>query len=155
VPALVILSVVFFLHQQAKRQELNAQAAAAAEARQAEARAHELERLVTFGQTLGRSLDLDTIRHTVAQQLPKLADSRAAWVMVRADGRWLALVGTPQAARRDGEPGYQSIAEQALRDLADGGASGALVVDGHLCVPLSAGARCSASWAFRNRPALQ
>src|SRR5213079_374779 len=60
-PALVILTAVFLLHQQAKREEAKADAAAsAAEARHAQARALELERLVTFGQALGRSLDLDT-----------------------------------------------------------------------------------------------
>jgi diguanylate cyclase (GGDEF)-like protein len=140
IPALVILTVVLFLQQQSKRQELDAQAAAAAaEAGQADARAHELERLVTFGQTLGRSLDFDTIRNTVEQQLPNLADSHAAWVMVRTDGRWQALVGGPQIPRRFAEQSSQSLAEQAMLDLPNAGANGAVVVDGHLCVPLSAG----------------
>src|SRR5262245_20757096 len=58
IPALVILMVVFFFHQQTKRQDSMALAAAAeAEAGQAQARAVEMERMVTFGQTLGRSLD--------------------------------------------------------------------------------------------------
>jgi len=63
IPALLILTVVFLFHQQGKRQEVRARAAAAeADARQAGTRAAEMERLVTFGQALGRSLDLDAIR---------------------------------------------------------------------------------------------
>src|SRR5213078_3501935 len=57
-PALIILTVVFVFHQQGKRQEAKARAAAAeADARLADARATELEWLVTFGQALGRALD--------------------------------------------------------------------------------------------------
>src|SRR6266851_3686667 len=60
VPALIILTAVFLFHQQGKRQEAKARAAAAeADALLADARASGLERLVALGQALGRSLDLD------------------------------------------------------------------------------------------------
>jgi len=66
VPALVILIVVLAFHQQGKRQEAPAHAAAeAAEAIQSESRVTEMERLVLFGQGLGRSLDVDAIRDIV------------------------------------------------------------------------------------------
>ena len=95
VPALIILTVVFVFHQQGKRQEAKARATAAeADAQQADLRAAEMERLVTFGQALGRSLDLDAIRDVVAQHLPKLASSDDAWVLLRARGHWEALAGT-------------------------------------------------------------
>ena len=49
IPALLILTVVFLFHQQGKRQEVRARAAAAeADARQAGTRAAEMERLVTL-----------------------------------------------------------------------------------------------------------
>src|SRR5262245_35644156 len=68
VPALVILTGVFIDHQQTKRQEAKAQLLAAEAGEQlARDRATEMERLVTFGQALGRSLDLDAIREVVAQ----------------------------------------------------------------------------------------
>src|SRR6266487_3869916 len=57
IPGLIILTVVFVLHQQGKHQESKAEAvAAAATAREAQAHSHDLERLVSFGQTLARSL---------------------------------------------------------------------------------------------------
>ena len=66
IPALLILTIVFLFHQQTKRQEAKARAAAAeAEAREASARANAMERVVFFGQALGRPLDLDTIREVV------------------------------------------------------------------------------------------
>src|SRR4051794_25773980 len=62
IPALLILTVVFLFHQQGKRQEARTRAATAeADARQAGTRAAEMERLVAFGQALGRSLDADAI----------------------------------------------------------------------------------------------
>jgi hypothetical protein len=114
-PALIILTVVFFFHQQGKRQEAKAHAAAAeADALQAGARATEMERLVNFGQALGRSLYLDTIRDVVAQQLPKLAGTEDAWVLLRAAGKWQALVGTARETRRDIEVAREQLIEQAL-----------------------------------------
>src|SRR5439155_7615848 len=74
VPALIILTGVLLIHLQGKRQEARAAAAAAeSEAVAAGARAAEMERLIVFGQALGRSLDLDAIRDVVIQHLPKLA----------------------------------------------------------------------------------
>ena len=89
VPALIILIVVFAFHQLSKRQEAKARdAAAEAEAIQTQSRASEMERLVLFGQGLGRSLDVDAIRDIVQQHLPKLAGTEDAWVMMRTDGHW-------------------------------------------------------------------
>src|ERR1700688_508374 len=63
IPGLIILTVVFLLHQQNKHQESKAEAvASAAEAREAEAHARDLQRLISFGQALARSLDLEAIR---------------------------------------------------------------------------------------------
>ena len=45
-----------------------------------------MERLVLFGQGLGRSLDVEAIRDIVQQHLPKLAGTDEAWVMTRSDG---------------------------------------------------------------------
>ena len=68
VPALIILAAVFLFHQQGKRQEAKARAAAAEpEALQAGTRASEMERLVNFRRALGRSLDLETIRDAGTQ----------------------------------------------------------------------------------------
>src|SRR5256885_14283951 len=58
VPALIILTVVFFFHQQGKRQEAKARASAAeAEALEAETRAGGRERLGGVGQARARPPD--------------------------------------------------------------------------------------------------
>jgi diguanylate cyclase (GGDEF)-like protein len=136
VPALIILTAVFVFHQQGKRQEAKGHAAAAeAEALQSTARATELERLVTFGQALGRSLDLETIRGVVVQQVPKLAGTDA-WILLRAGG-WKPFTDAALDSR-DLELARGRIAERVL--VTDGAwPSSAVVMDGHLCVPLTAG----------------
>src|SRR5689334_17173679 len=138
IPALLILTVVFLFHQQGKRQEARTRAAAAeADARQAGARAAEMERLVTFGQALGRSLDVDAIRDVVVQHLPRLSGSDDGWVLLRSSGQWRPLVGMAHENRRELEAARERVAEQAL--VGDGAwSTAARTVDGHLCLPLNA-----------------
>jgi diguanylate cyclase (GGDEF)-like protein len=142
VPALLILTVVFFFHQQGKRLEAKTQAAAAeADAVQAEARATEMERLVAFGQALGRSLDLDAIRDIVIQHLPQLSGRDDAWVMIRAAaGHWQPLVSPPRDGRRDDEGGRETIATRAAGPPGDVSID-ALSMEGHLCLPMAAGGK--------------
>ena len=139
VPALIILTVVFVFHQQGKRQEAKAEAAAAeAEAIEAGIRATEMERLVNFGQALGRSLDLETIRDVVVQHLPNLSGTDAAWVLLRVGGHWQALVGTARESRSDIERAHEHLANRAL--VKDGTwASDTITGDGHFCLPMTAG----------------
>ena len=139
IPALLILVVVFLFHQQGKRQEAKAQAAAAeAGTVAAEARAEEMERLVTFGQALGRSLDIEAIRDVVMQHLSKLAGTDEAWAMMRTDRHWQALAGTARENRRDVERTRETIATRAL-DSELRSATDPVSMEGHLCVPMTAG----------------
>jgi diguanylate cyclase (GGDEF)-like protein len=139
VPALIILTAVFLFHQQGKRQEAKARAAAAeAEALLADARASGLEQLVALGQALGRSLDLDTIRDVVLRQVPTLAGTDDAWVLLRAPGKWQPLVGAARDSGRELEHARAHIAERAM--ATDGAwPSAPTVIEGHLCLPLTAG----------------
>jgi diguanylate cyclase (GGDEF)-like protein len=103
-PGLTILTVVYIFHQQRKRHEMRAEAlSAAAEARQATARAAEMGQLVTFGQALARSLDRESIRAASSEHLPTLAGGRGAWAMIRAAGHWqpLTTVGETSIADRE------------------------------------------------------
>jgi diguanylate cyclase (GGDEF)-like protein len=138
-PALLILAAVFLFHQQGKRQESKARTAAAqADANQAEARAVEMERLVTFGQALARALDLDHIRDVVVQHLPKLADTDEAWVLLRIGGHWQVLVGTVGENRRETERAREHIANRIL--VPDGPLTpNPISTEGHLCIPLTVG----------------
>jgi len=139
IPALLILIFVFFIHQQGKRQEAKAHAVAAeADAVQAQGRADELERLVHFGEALGRSLDLESIRDAATQHLPKLAESDEPWVMLRAGGHWQTLISTARDGRQDVERAREQIANRALQ--ADGGSRiTPVTADGQLCFALTAG----------------
>lgn len=134
-PALVILMAVFLFHQQAKRQEAKADAdASAAEARHAESRTLELERLVTFGQALGRSLDLDTIGEIAREHLPRLAPTTGMWVLVRVGAQWHSLLSNTDDVTK--LHGQQSIAERAL--AGDIETASRTVIDSHLCLPILA-----------------
>ena len=139
VPALIILTAVFVFHQRGKRQEAKAQAAAAeADAQRAVSRATELERLVTFGQALGRSLDLDALRDVVQHHLPKLAGSDDVWVLLRADGRWQALAATSNQTRGEVERARESLADRLLK-AEESWAAGSVEGEGQICLPLAAG----------------
>lgn len=91
-PGLVILASVFVFYQIRKRHESRAHAlTSAAEARQATARAAEMERLVNFGRGLGESLDYASIGTVAAGHLPKLAEGRGAWAFVLTGTAWRPL----------------------------------------------------------------
>ena len=92
---------------------MQAQAAAAeAATREAERRAAELERLVSFGQALGRSLDFESIRLVVGQQLPTLLGTNRMWVLVREGTQWEALSGDTRGAEEVLQ--WADLAEQLL-----------------------------------------
>ena len=98
-PALVLLTVVYIIHQFRRRNQMQAQAdAAEAATREAQHRADELERLVAFGQALGRALDFDSIRVAIGQHLPALAGTDSVWVLVREGTQWEALSGDTRGA---------------------------------------------------------
>lgn len=140
VPALIILTVVFVFHQQGKRLESKVRAAAAEEeAFDASARASEMERLVVFGQALGRSLDIETIRDVVIQQLPRLAGSDEAWVMVRKEGCWQALGGAPREGHRVNDEAHADIADRTLVNDGLRGSTDPITAAGHFCLPMTAG----------------
>ncbi|MBI3401316.1 MAG: sensor domain-containing diguanylate cyclase [Acidobacteria bacterium] len=139
VPALLILTAVFLFHQQGKRQEARARAAVAeAAAKQMGARAAEMERLVNLGQALARSLDLETIRGVVLQHLPKLAGSEDAWILLRVNGHWQALVGPARDTRREIERAREHVADHALAGGSAPATEG-VAGEGHFCLRLAAG----------------
>jgi diguanylate cyclase (GGDEF)-like protein len=140
IPALVILTGFFLFHLQSKRQDERVRAAAAeAAALDASARAKETERLVIFGQALGRSLDIATIRDVVLQDLPLLAGTDEAWVMLWQDGHWVSLSAGAGDGRRDHDSAHASIADTALGRDPNGGMTAQVVTDGHFCLPMTAG----------------
>ena len=98
-PALVLLTGVYSFHQFWRRHSIQEKAVAAeAATRFAEHRAEEMERLVAFGQALGRSLDYDAIRGAIGQHLTHLCGTDRVWVLVHDGADWLALSGDTRGA---------------------------------------------------------
>jgi len=117
-PALVLLTVAFVFHQYRRSSQEHAKAATAEIAtKAAQHRALELERLVGFGQALGRSLDFDSIRVAIGQHLSALAGTEQVWVLVREGTEWQALSGDTRGAEEVLQWG--EIAEQLLSTGAD------------------------------------
>ncbi len=112
-PALVLLTVAFLFHQYRRNHQDQAKASAAEIAtKAAQHRADELERLVGFGQALGRALDFDLIRVALSQHLSGLAGTDDAWVLVREGTEWQALSGDTRGAEEVLQWG--DLAEQLL-----------------------------------------
>ena len=97
VPALVVLTVIFIVHQHSKRQEMKAEAARVArEAQIARERAEELERLSTFGHALAGALTVDAVRAALWRYLPTFIGERESWVAMWTRGQCEILVNTAQ-----------------------------------------------------------
>ena len=92
-PGLLILASVFVFQQLRKRQEIRAEViGSAAAAKLATERAVEMERLVTFGQSLARSLEESSIRNAAIAHIPLLAPGRSSWVLVGQGAEWQSLM---------------------------------------------------------------
>ncbi|MCC7242010.1 MAG: GGDEF domain-containing protein [Acidobacteria bacterium] len=112
-PALLVLAVILTFHQLRKRYQRQAETAVADAAREArEVQAAELERLVTFGQSLSRSGDFESIRVTIAQALPAIAGTDRIWVLVREGTQWEALAADARGSEET--PKWGDLAERLL-----------------------------------------
>jgi len=137
-PALLLLIGAFVLHQLRRNHQQQAKAVAAELAtKEAQRRAEELERLVTFGQTLGRALDFDSIRVAVSQHLPTLAGTDRVCVLVQQGADWVALHGDTRGA--DDVVQWGSLAEQLLANGLDGTPANQL--DRHIGFPMIVGGK--------------
>ena len=140
IPALVVLSVVFVLHQYRKRQQMKAEAmAAAAEARLERERAEELDQLVTLGRSLVNSLDFAAVHQAIWRHLPDFLRSRSLWIVLRQRGQWHTVVEDTDKPNRTPAITIENIAALALARGLDAPNSGAVVVDGYECFPMGSG----------------
>jgi diguanylate cyclase (GGDEF)-like protein len=115
---LFLLVAVFFFHQYVRSHQQKAKAQAAEQAMlDAQHRAEELERLVGFGQSLSRALDLDTIRVATATHLTQLAGTDRVWVLVQQGSDWQALAGDTRGVENVLQWG--DLAEQLLASGSD------------------------------------
>jgi diguanylate cyclase (GGDEF)-like protein len=113
IPALVLLAVIFAFHAIRQRHHAHTETqVGAARREEGERRAEEVERLIAFGQALGRSGDFESIRVSIAQHLPLLAGSERVWVLVREGTQWEALAGDTRGS--DEVLKWGDLAEQLL-----------------------------------------
>jgi diguanylate cyclase (GGDEF)-like protein len=123
VPGLVILAVVFLVHQVRKREELGRQASVAT------MRAAEMDRLVQFGKALAQSLDSSSIRAATVEYLPRIASGRKAWAITRCGGEWIELTPIDSAARA-------AVERAAAHAMGDADALIEPSEDNVYCIPL-------------------
>lgn len=141
IPGLLILTAVLIVHTQSRRQEFRTQSqTAGAEAHQAQERAAELERLVSFGSSLSHSLDIAAVRNVVLRGLPQLAGRDDLWVVAHTNGHWETMVGATGADQDLIDSAREKVVEYrvsgAVTDLTDGKW---FMLDGESCLPLMAG----------------
>lgn len=122
-PALFLLTGVFTLHQLVKKNQVQAQAAAAETATEAaEKRAAELERLVAFGQALGRERDFDSIRVAITHHLFAVCGTDKVCVLVNTGSSWQTLLA--DVAGMDDDMQLGQFAEQLVKNGATTDGSG-------------------------------
>jgi diguanylate cyclase (GGDEF)-like protein len=140
IPALVVLSVVFVLHQYRKRQEVKAEAmASAAEARAERERVTELEQLVTLGRSLANSLDFSAVRQAIWRHLPGFLRTRALWVVLRERNQWRTVIEDTDTADRTPPTAIENIAALALARGYEVPAGESAKVDGYECFAMGSG----------------
>jgi diguanylate cyclase (GGDEF)-like protein len=119
-PALLIIAASLAFHIVRRRHvEQVDQAVTQLRRESSERQAAEIERLVAFGQALGRSSDFDSLRVTVTQHLPLIAGTDRVWVLVREGPQWEALAGDTRGSDetlRWGDLGqtHGGLAERAI-----------------------------------------
>jgi diguanylate cyclase (GGDEF)-like protein len=135
IPALTIFSVVFGFHQYRKQQDARiASAMALGDARRANERADELDRLVQFGRDLANAMTLDMIRPVLWEYLPSFGADRHFWILVRATNRWEMLTGDARTADE-----LEQIADQVTsHDLLHNGQVEGVSINNQLCFPMVA-----------------
>jgi diguanylate cyclase (GGDEF)-like protein len=138
IPAFLILSVMFVFHQQGKRRETGALAAAAThEAAQVRERMAELERLGAFGQALARTLTSDALREVVARHAAEFLEGAEGWILLTMNGRWDVLIDTRGDTRPERLTTLERLAEDTLKQ-APGALSepGWTTREGYVCLPM-------------------
>ena len=145
VPALVVLTVIFFLHQHSKRQEMRAESARVArEAQIARERAEELERLSALGQALASALTVDAVQAALWRYLPSFIAERESWVAVWNRGQSEVLINTAQPGSPGGD--VEEMAHRAITVLAAAPDNRRPVDGPFCCFPLVAGDAFIGAW---------
>jgi diguanylate cyclase (GGDEF)-like protein len=146
-PALVVLTFIFIVHQHTKRQEMKAEAARAAlEAQIARERAEELERLSALGKELAGALTVEAVQAALWRYLPSFIGEREAWVAMWHRGQCQILVNTAQPHPQAGD--VNDLALLAITALGSRPDERHPVDGPFWCVPLVAGEAFIGAWGI-------
>jgi diguanylate cyclase (GGDEF)-like protein len=145
VPALVVLTVIFIVHQHSKRLEMKVEAARVArEAIVVRERAEELERLSGFGHALAGALTVDAIQAALWRHLPSFIGERESWVAMWNRGQCHILVNTAQPGAEGGH--VDDLVLRAIGALAAAPGERQLMEGPYCCVPLVTGDTFGGAW---------
>lgn len=132
-PALLVLAGTLAFHLYRRRHAAqSARALDGVQRREELLRAEEVERLIAYGQALGRATDLESIRVAVTQHLPAIAGTDRVWVLIREGTQWEALAGDTRGtseALRWGDLAEQLLTGGTSDGLADRAIGFPLMVD--------------------------
>lgn len=146
-PALVVLTFIFIVHQHSKRQEMKAEAARVAlEAQIARERAEELERLSALGQALAGALTVDAVRAALWRYLPSFIGERECWAAMWNRGQCEILVNTAQPGSPLGD--VNDLALRAITALAAAPDNRHPADGPFCCFPLVAGDAFIGAWGI-------
>jgi diguanylate cyclase (GGDEF)-like protein len=155
-PALTVLTVAFVFQQYHKRHQAKAEAlAAAAEAAEVRARSEELQRLMTFGQSLGNALDRATLQQSLWRALPAFVADRECWLLARNGEGWDLLLQDARSAQQQPLDTLEGLAARAVGETdfekmqRDG-----VQIDEQLLFPLVAGGAVVGVMGVRSVPTL-
>ena len=153
-PALTVLTVAFVFQQYHKRQQAKAEAlAAAAEAAEIRARSEELQRLMTFGQSLGNALDRATLQQALWRALPSFVADRECWLLARNGEGWEPLLQDARNAQQ--QDALEVLAARAVSETDfEKAQRDGVAIGEELIFPLVAGGAVVGVIGVRSVPAL-
>lgn len=152
-PALMLLTVVFVFHQYAKRVQAKADLAALEhEVSNARARTEELERLLTFGQSLANALDRRALEQLLWRSLPSFIDDRECSILARHSSGSDFLVRDERMMKRHSIDSLEALVAGAeAAGLTRAGSEGA-EANGDVLFPMMAAGAIVGAIIVRNDP---
>jgi diguanylate cyclase (GGDEF)-like protein len=154
-PALTLLTVVFVFHQYSKRMQAKAALASLQhEMETARARTEDLERLLTFGQSLANALDRQALEQVLWRSLPSFIGERECSVLARHSSVSEFLVRDERMMTRHTVDSLDRLVATAESEGVARAAAVGAEANGDVMFPMMASGAIVGAIIVRNDPAL-
>lgn len=154
-PALMLLTVVFVFHQYAKHVQAKADLAALEREMSAtRARTEELDRLLSFGQSLANALDRHALEQVLWRALPSFVDQRECSILARQSTGTDFLVRDTRMWKRHSDESLEALVAQAQAAGVTHAAAEGAEANGDILFPLVAAGMVVGGIIVRNEPTL-